>query len=79
MGGGKEYRGDNEILQEPGGNPKVVRLSGIRANGGGKNGQFTRGGRRGQLQGSYRGVTGASETAKATLIVVANALPSEGA
>lgn len=56
-----------------------VRLSGIRAGGGGKNGQFTRCGGRGQLQGGYRSVASASETAETALIVVANALPPKGA
>lgn len=52
-----------------------VRLSGIRAGGGGKNGQFTRCGGRGQLQGGNCSMASASETAKTALIVVANAPP----
>ena len=79
MGGGEEYRGDNEVLEEANGDVGVVRLAKIRAQGGDKDGELAWGSRGRRSEGSYRVVRGAREGAESAFIVIGNAFPLESA
>ena len=81
MGGGEEYRGDDEVLEEADGDARVVRLTKIRGQGGDIDGELAWGwrGRARRSEGSYGVVRGAREGAESAFIVIGNAFPLESA